>query len=70
MTIKDFCKGLSDAMFLGIAAGIFFGIIIIAISVSIVFGNWIYYSLTDKPITTQTLNIRVVPEKSIQPINE
>ena len=70
MTIKDFCKGLYDAAFLGIATGIFFGIIIIAISLSIVVGNWIYYSLTDKPITTQTLNIRVVPEQSIQPIDE
>jgi len=70
MTLKELWKGLVDAAFLGVATGIFFGILIIAIAVSITFGNWLYYSLTDKPITTQTLNIRVVPEKSIQPIDE
>ena len=70
MTFRDFCKGLADAALLSLLAGVCIGILVITLALSAVCSNWIYYSLTDKPITTRTININVVPEKSIQPIDE
>ncbi len=70
MTFRDFCKGLADAALLSLLAGVCIGVLVVTLALAAVCSNWIYYSLTDKPITTQTINIRVVPEKSIQPIDE
>lgn len=66
MNIKEAFCAIRDCCTLGLAIGLGFAVVVILLSLSLVFGNWVYYSLTDKPITTQTVNVRIISNDSLE----
>lgn len=70
MSLQEAFRAIKDCCTLGLAIGLGFAIVVIMLSLSLVLGNWVYYSLTDKPITTQTVNVRILSNDSLeQPVN-